>query len=47
MHISKVIENNPSGDSLREKSGEVTNKIVDGTVVFLLGQQRGGIILST
>jgi hypothetical protein len=47
MQISKVFENNPSGDSLRENSGEVTNIIVDGTVVFLLGQQRGGIILST
>jgi hypothetical protein len=47
MQISKLFENNPPGDSLREKSGVVTNKIVDGTVVFLLGQQRGGIILST
>jgi hypothetical protein len=47
MEISKSFEKNPSGDSLKETSGVVTNKIVDGTVVFLLGQQRGGIILST
>jgi hypothetical protein len=47
MQISKVFENIPSGDSLKEKSGVLKSKTVDGTVVFLLGQQRGGIILST
>ncbi len=47
MQISKVFENNPSGGSVKEKPEVVTSKTVDGAVVFLLGQQRGGIILST